>query len=119
MNHTTRGGDDEFLDAIAVGAVRGLSAKPVVVVDLLLNWASGASESLKVVRLRSDTFDPRSLVSETVAPRESMQLFLAKLLEESSATPLPDIAAANGKPFAQFESLDEYHRAVLSVSVSD
>ncbi|MCP4036660.1 MAG: rhomboid family intramembrane serine protease, partial [bacterium] len=51
------------IEAIAVAAVRGLGPKPVLLIDLLLNWTSMDDEGpLRVVRLKSTDFDPRSLV---------------------------------------------------------
>ncbi|NIM61697.1 MAG: hypothetical protein GTO30_08600, partial [Acidobacteria bacterium] len=49
------------IDAISVVAVEGLAAKFVIVIDLALNWMSDSSEPLKVIRLRGDRFDPRTL----------------------------------------------------------
>jgi membrane associated rhomboid family serine protease len=49
------------IDAIAVAGIQGLGPKPVIVVDLVLNWMTTAKEKLRVVRLRTDQFDPRGL----------------------------------------------------------
>ena len=51
------------VEAVAAAAVRGLSAKSVLLVDLALNWNDAAGRPLQVVRLRSDRFDPRRLVA--------------------------------------------------------
>jgi hypothetical protein len=103
------------IDAMAAGAVRGMSEKPVIVIDLVLNWMALPDEPLKVVRLRSDGFDPRRIVPDRASPLESLRGMLDTILRETGATPLPDASAAKGTPFATFASLEDYHDDVLMV----
>jgi membrane associated rhomboid family serine protease len=103
------------IEAVAAGAVRGLSQKPVVVIDLVLNWMGLPDEPLKVVRFRSDGFDPRRVVPNRATPLESLRGMLDTILRETGATPLPDVNAAKGTPFLAFASLDDYHAEVLMV----
>jgi len=105
------------IDAIGVSAVSGLSARPVLLVDLVLNWMVLDGEPLKVIRLRSDRFDPVRLVPDAQpgARLDALKKLLARLLRASGATPLPDGEAARGEPFASHADLDAYHREVLMV----
>ena len=105
----------ERIDAMAAGAVRGLSEKPVIVIDLVLNWMALPDEPLKVVRFRSDGFDPRRIVPDRSSALESLRVMLDTILRETGATPLPDAEAARGAPFASFESLERYNDRVLMV----
>ncbi len=101
--------------AISVVAVSHLGPKPVILVDLILNWMSLADEPLRIIRLRGDRFDPRALAPEHAAPVDALRAIIARLLRESNATPLPDLASAKGHPFAGFDGLASYHRDVLMV----
>jgi hypothetical protein len=105
----------ERVDAIAVAAVRGLSDRPVVVVDLVLNLRGDASEPLRVLRIRSDRFDPRSIVETAANGVEALQAFVGAIAAGSRAEALPNKAAVRGEPFAIFDSLVDYHREVLHV----
>ena len=109
----------ESIDAVAVAAVQGLGPKPVIVVDLVLNWMTTAKEKLRVVRLRTDQFDPRSLAPGVDSPAEALRRFLARVIVRSGATPLPDVTSAQGRPFATFPSLVDYQRTVLLVEAGD
>ena len=101
------------IEAVAAGAVSGLAEKPVLVVDVVLNWLAVANEPLKLVRLRSDGFDPRSIVPDEGSALESLRAMLDQLLSRSGATPLPDRSGALGDPFATFENIEKYNRSVL------
>jgi membrane associated rhomboid family serine protease len=102
------------IGALAVAAIEGLSERPVIVVDLVLNWSAPASEPLQVIRLRSDRFDPRRLAPGD-EPATALRALLARLLRLSGATPLPDLQSVQGVPFAGFRSLAAYQRDVLLV----
>lgn len=103
------------IDGLAVSTVEGLSGRPVLVLDLLMNWISMDGEPLKAIRLRSDRFDPRKLVADSGSAMDALKAFLATLQERSGATPLPDADAVRGNPFARHADLDTYHREVLMV----
>lgn len=103
------------IQAIAVAAVRGLGAKPVLVIDLLLNWSEMDEETLRLVRLRSDRFDPRSFVGDAQKPLDALRHLLAGLLEATRATPLPDPDAVHGTPFRMIADLATYEREILQV----
>jgi hypothetical protein len=101
------------VDALSVVAVHGLGPKPVILMDLLLNWLEQDGAELKLVRLRADRFDPRRLVTGSEAPLEALRLFADYLLGATRAAPLPDLQAVRGRPFAVLESVEAYHRDVL------
>ena len=103
------------IEAVAAGAVRGLADKPVLVVDVVLNWLAVPDEPLKVVRLRSDTFDPRRIVPDKSSALEALRAMLDQLIARSGATPLPGRDAALGHPFTSFPDLASYDRTVLMV----
>jgi len=109
----------EKLEAISVAAVGGLSEKPVLLIDLVMNWTSGGDEPLKVIRFRGDRFDVRAFVREAQSPLDSLRAFIGALFHESGATPLPDEQSANGMPFAYFDDLTSYQRDVLGAEESD
>ncbi len=103
------------IEALAAAAVQGLGEKPVVVIDLAVNWRS-ASEPLKVIRLRSDRFDPAQLVPGSANQLEALRKLLADLIGASDGTPLPSFGAATGAPFRVFDALVDYERDVLEAS---
>ena len=98
--------------AIAIAAVAGLSSRPVLVVDLILNWSGPVSEPLKLFRLRSDRFDPLRLEPGESKPLSALTRWIATLQQRSDATCLPSRALLNGE-FARFDSLRDYEREVL------
>ena len=50
----------ERIQAVGVALVAGLAPKPIVVIDLALNWADASDGVLEVLRLRSDSFRARA-----------------------------------------------------------
>jgi hypothetical protein len=101
------------IDAVAVAAVAGLSAKPVLVIDLVLNWLDASETSLKVIRLQSNRFDPVRLVGSASSPLEALQRLVEGVLKRSGGTPLPDAAAASGTPYTSYPDIAAYQRQVL------
>lgn len=103
------------IQALGVCGISRAGQKPVVLVDLLLDSPWGDRPTLRVVRMTSDTFDPRRLIGGEEA-LEAFQNLLKRLLDISEAVPLPDPDAAVGKPFRSFPSIDAYQREVLGVT---
>jgi membrane associated rhomboid family serine protease len=103
------------IEAVAVAAVHGIGPKPVILVDLVLNWMTPKSETLRVIRLRGDRFDPRRVLTGHATATDALRAFVKLVLERSGAVALPDPEAALGRPFASFEELAIYQRAVLLV----
>ncbi len=103
----------EALSAAMV--VRSLGQSPEVVIDLALNWSATGDEALRIVRLRSDGFDPTSLVGEQASVEDAYRTLLDKLLTLTRATPLPDEESARGRPMRVFSDLETYQREVLDV----
>jgi membrane associated rhomboid family serine protease len=105
----------ERVEAVAVAAVRGLGReKPVLVVDLVLNWRAGASARLHVLRLRGDRFDPRRLDPNASGALAALRGLVDTILAGSRAAALPDRSAVRGQPrFAEFADLAGYEREVL------
>jgi hypothetical protein len=94
------------IQAVAVAEVAGLAAKPVVLVDLVLNWRADDGGPLRVVRMRGDRFGSPG---DAADPRA----FLAKLLARVEAPALPDSGSALGHPFRFYGDVDSYQREVL------
>jgi membrane associated rhomboid family serine protease len=99
------------IEAIAVGAVRELGAKPVLLVDLVLNWNSGSSQMLKLLRIRSDRFNPRLLLPGSDSGIEALRAFTAAIIDGARPVCLPDESAVRGKPFAVHDTLAQYEEA--------
>jgi membrane associated rhomboid family serine protease len=103
----------ERIDAVSVAGVRGLRPKPVVVIDLVTNWHAGEGQPLKIVRLRSDRFDPAKLMPGEESGFQALKRWIARLIETTGAVPLPDPTSASGQPFRMFDDLAAYEREVL------
>ncbi len=103
------------IQAIAVGSVGGLAAKPVIVVDLLMNHSELGDGPLRLVRLRSDRLDPRRLAAGA-SPLDAFRAFLNALATHTNATLLPDPESFRGGAFARFADLASWQREVLKVS---
>jgi hypothetical protein len=110
------GVDYTKIEAVAAAEVKGLADHPVVVIDLVFNWGSQGDSTLRVVRLRSDGFDPRMIfAAPTDDPAEAFRGFLSELLARSNAIPLPDSDSALDSNAPAFEDLEAYQREVLCV----
>ena len=103
----------ERIEAVAVAAVKGLGSERVLLLDLVLNWMSTRDRALRVIRLRSDRYDPRSLVGSRGAAVDAMRELMETLLERSQAVALPDENSALGRPFAEYADLAHYERGAL------
>lgn len=106
----------EKIDAVAVAVVLGLAERPVLLVDLMLNWSELEGGPLKLVRLRSDRFDVRDLAPSAERPADAFRILAEQLLARSGAAALPDRDAARGQPFRRYDDLDTYQRDVLGVA---
>jgi membrane associated rhomboid family serine protease len=106
------------IEAVAVAAVHGIGPKPVILVDLVLNWMTPKNETLRVIRLRGDRFDPRRVATGHATATEALRAFVKLVIDRSGALALPDPEAALGRPFASFDDLAIYQRAVLLVEGS-
>jgi membrane associated rhomboid family serine protease len=101
------------IQAVGVGLVSGLGPKPMVVIDLALNWADAPDGELEVMRLRSDGFRARQLVTGAENALDALRALLAELLARSGAVPLPDASGAHGLPFREFPTPAAYQTEVL------
>jgi len=105
----------DSVEAVAVAAVAGLASKPVLIVDLIVNWNDTESGPLQLLRLRSDGFDARSLVPGVTRSVDAFRALLEQLLARTRAVPLPDLDGARGRPFRHYADLASYQREVLQV----
>jgi hypothetical protein len=103
------------ITALAVAQVSGLSDQPIVAIDLVLNWQESEETTLRVVRLRSDRFDPRMVMAAGAENDVTLCDFLAELIAGSEALPLPDADAALGVRLRAFDDIETYEREVLQV----
>jgi len=102
------------IEAIALASVSGLGPRPVVVVDCVLNWRDDIASPLKLIRFRSDRFEPASLglPADASDPTEGLRPFAERLHRASGAACLPAPAIlAGGHP--SFPTLEAYEREVL------
>jgi hypothetical protein len=102
------------IQAVGVGGIRPEGESSYLIVDLLLDPPWGDNETLRVVRLLSNSFDPRGLVAAS-SPMEAFQKLLETVLNISEAVPLPDPESAMGRPFRSFASIEQYEADVLNV----
>lgn len=102
------------IQALAVGSVAGLAAKPVILVDLLLNHSEVGEGPLRLVRLRSDRFDPRRLAAGA-SPLDAFRTFLNLLATNTNGALLPDPESFRGGAFTKFADLESWQREVLKV----
>jgi membrane associated rhomboid family serine protease len=105
----------ERIEAVAVAAVAGLSARPVLVMDLILNWKADSGEPFKLIRITANRFDPLPLSPGAGSPLQALKDTIATVQKRSGASCLPDPAAVSGSPFRRFESLAEYEAEVLGI----
>jgi hypothetical protein len=103
--------------AVAVAAVLELADKPVAIVDLVMNWGDETSELLRVVRFRSDSFDPRKLSSEeTKSVSQALRHIVRFIMGQSGAELLPAGMEASDISFQKYRDVKSYQREVLSLN---
>ena len=102
----------ERIEVILMAAITGLAARPVLVVDFALNWTGDLAEPLKVIRLRSDRFDPRRFEPSEQSSLEALTAWVRRLQRRSQANCLPSHAILDGH-FARFDSIEAYERDML------
>jgi hypothetical protein len=95
--------------------VEGLSSKPVLIIDLIVNWNDTGEGPLQLIRLRSDAFDVRKLIPRVTRSVDAFRALQEQLLARTGAVPLPDRDAVRGRPFRTFSDLEIYQREVLQV----
>jgi hypothetical protein len=106
------------IQAIGMGAVSGLGPRPVLIVDFALNWDEDPAEPLKVIRLRSDRFDPHRFEPSSKSPLEALTAWMSRLQAAAEAHCLPSRDALEGR-FGRFDSLAAYEHAVLGAAAGD
>lgn len=104
--------DLRAVEAIATARVGADGEEPAVLVDLLLRRAAQARER-RVVRMRTDAFDPAAVLSDRSGGEDALGDLLGALLDRSGAVPLPDPDSALGTRPRAFASLEDYEREVL------
>jgi hypothetical protein len=92
-----------------------LAPKPVLILDLLANWRSVDEELLRVVRIRSDAFDPRELMEGESSALAAFRRLVVTVLEATGGDILPDRDSVLGGAFRSFVDLEGYERDVLRV----
>jgi len=103
--------------AVAVAAVLELADKPVAIIDLVMNWGDEASDLLRVVRFRSDSFDPRTLSSEdTKSVSQALRNIVRFVMGQSGAKLLPTDMEASDIEFRKFRDVKSYQREIFSLN---
>jgi membrane associated rhomboid family serine protease len=110
----------ETVRAIAVAGIQQPGERGQLLVDLLLDLPEGVADTVRAVRMRSNRFDPRTVMPDAAdrSPVDALRLLVERLLERTGAEPLPDRDAAMGRPFAVFSSEALYEQQVLGASPS-
>ena len=100
------------IEAVSVVQV---GEKPVPIIDLVRNWRREDGAPLRVVRLRTDAFDPAALAPdpEPIGPDDALASLLSEILDRTRAVPLPSPESALGLCVASFADLETYEREVL------
>ena len=103
---------------MAVAAVSGISSRPVLIIDCVLNWSDDIGSPMKSIRFRSDRFDPLIFAPGEKDALSALLAWVGDLQAASHASALPSREALEGE-FARFDSLESYEREVLMAKRSD
>jgi membrane associated rhomboid family serine protease len=106
------------IQAIGMAAVKGLGQRTVLVIDLVLNGADSIDEPMKLIRFRSDRFDPKSFEPGAASPLDAIVAWVGRLQQRSNAICLPSQEILEGR-FPRFRTLEDYEREVLAASRED
>lgn len=102
------------VQAVTFAGVRGLSEKPIVLIDVILNWRAAKSEPLQVLRLRSDQFNAKTLRPSETSPLQALHKAMTDLVQSANATPLPSVEICKAAAPKVYASLAQYHEEVLN-----
>jgi len=80
-----------------------------------MGW--NAPGALRVVRLRSDRFDPRNFAPGEDSPLQALRGFVRTLAARSRAVSVPP-GGGTEEPFRIYESLERYEAEVLGANSS-
>ncbi len=105
--------DYRKIEAMAVAVINEPNSKPVLLIDLLLNWNSLDDLVLRVIRLQSNRFDPRKLVPGFEDPMPALRRLIGELARCSNAEVLPGPELLEGAAFETFDDFGTYRRVVL------
>jgi hypothetical protein len=100
------------MQSIAMAAVNGLGKRPVLILDIVLSGPDGIDERMKLIRFRSDRFDPLGFEPDAANPLAALTAWVKRLQRKSNAICLPSQVILAGE-FARFGSLEAYEREVL------
>lgn len=114
VQNAPRSLDLSKIEAVAVGALMREGQRPFLLIDLLLDPPSDGTIDLRVVRFRSSSFDPRSIVGGDQAMGAFVGL-VRRLISESGALPLPDEATISMPSRRSYDSIEVYEQEVLGV----
>jgi hypothetical protein len=106
------------IQAIGMAAVKGLGQRTVLVIDLVLNGADSIDEPMKLIRFRSDRFDPKPFEPGAASPLDAIVAWVGRLQQRSNAICLPSQEILEGR-FPRFRALEDYEREVLAASRED
>ncbi len=84
------------------------------ILDLLVEVDLGRGPTLRCIRIVTDAFDPRTLVEENTV-LDAFRELVCRILETTTAVPLPDGDAARGQPFQSYPSIEAYEQHVLGI----
>jgi membrane associated rhomboid family serine protease len=102
----------ELIRAIATSVIENGNDPRYLVIDLLLDLPAAGATRLRVVRLRSNRFNPQSLVGGDDL-MSALKSLLELLLTSSGARAIPSRASVLGQPFQRHRSLAEHEQATF------
>lgn len=102
------------IDAVAAAGVRGLSpsGKAVLLIDLAIGFTKRGDGELRIVRLRADEFDPRTLFEGHASPLAALRALVAALRARTRGVALPRESEPSA-PFRIYAELADYEREAL------
>ena len=95
-----------------------LGSRLVLIVDILLSGSDTVDEPMKLIRFRSDRFDPLGLEPDAANPLAALTAWVKRLQNSSNASCLPSRSILTGE-FARFETLEAYEQEVLMAARED
>jgi membrane associated rhomboid family serine protease len=106
--------DPAKIEGVAVGAIAVPGARPFLVIDLLLDPPDDGAGDLRVIRFRSSSFDPRTVVGGA-RPMDAFTRIIERLVSLTGAPALPDRGVTRDPTARTYGSLAEYQGRVLGV----
>jgi membrane associated rhomboid family serine protease len=102
----------ERIKHISVVKITPPEERAFLLIDLILTDLSHVESEIRIIRLSSKTFNPKSFIPSAQNPLDALKRFSAGMLKLTGALPYPDLESVQLKKYFTFKTILEYEDAI-------